>query len=159
LTDEELMNAYQEGDMGAFETLYQRHSGRLFGFLVRRTGNRSAAGDLFQTTFLKLHRYRRRYDPKFPFLPWLFTIAQRVLVDHYRKTGMERREIPAEPAETGSGAELPSLEALNPLQREAIHLRFDEDQPFDEIARRLGTSAGNVRQIVSRAIRKLRGAR
>jgi RNA polymerase sigma-70 factor, ECF subfamily len=163
LTDEELMRAYQEGDMGAFETLYRRHSGRVFGFLLRRLHDRHAVGDIFQTTFLKLHEARHRYDADYPFVPWLFTITQRVLIDHYRKLGLDRRRdilVVAEAgSESGPAVDIPSLGGLSKVQTEAVRLRFGEDLPFEEIAKRLQTTPVNVRQIISRAVRKLRGAR
>jgi RNA polymerase sigma-70 factor (ECF subfamily) len=122
------------------------------------------ASDLFQTAFLKLHQARHRYDPALPFAPWLFTITQRVLIDHYRKAGAERDAesafgFPEIPALDGAKDRLPSLGSLNATQREAIELRFGKDLPFEEIAKKLGTSKVNVRQIVSRAVRKLRGSR
>jgi RNA polymerase sigma-70 factor, ECF subfamily len=158
-TDEDLMRAYQEGDLTAFNSLYRRYSGKVYGFLVRRLPDRETAGDLFQASFLKLHEARHRYDPAYPFAPWLFTIARNLLTDHYRKRGTAA-EVPLagdEPAAERSNVDLPSLSSLNETQREAIRLRYGEDLRFDEIARKLETSPANVRQLVSRGIRKLRG--
>lgn len=52
LSDEELMKRYQFGEFEAFEVLYNRHSGRVFGYLCKRT-SRENASDLVQEVFLK----------------------------------------------------------------------------------------------------------
>lgn len=146
--------------MAAFERLYQRHAGKVFGYLLRRLSDRNVAKDLFQTAFLKLHKARRRYDSTYPFLPWLFTITRRALIDHYRKQGAEPKSVEISPeiaAAESPPVSLPSLVGLTGDQREAIRLRFGNDLPFDEIAQKLKTSPVNVRQILSRAVRKLRG--
>ena len=83
LSDEDLMALYQSGDGHAFETLYRRHSGRVFEFLQKKT-NPLNARDLLQEAFLKLHRARHQYSVQYPFLPWLFTITRNVLVDFVR---------------------------------------------------------------------------
>jgi RNA polymerase sigma-70 factor (ECF subfamily) len=94
LTDEELMVAYQEGNDRAFSVLYNRHSGKLFGYLKNKLKDSHLAEDVFQATFLKLHRNRSRYDPSFPFLPWLFTVCKTVMIDQTRKKGVfERMEM------------------------------------------------------------------
>ncbi|MFH1262722.1 MAG: sigma-70 family RNA polymerase sigma factor [Pseudomonadota bacterium] len=161
-TDEELMRAYQDGDLSAFERLYRRYSGRLYGYFVGRLSDREVAGDLFQGAFLKLHEGRHRYDPSYPFAPWLFTIARNLLTDHFRKTGKEPTvELVPESitASAEPARELPAWKVLTEPQRQAIRLRYGEDLRFDEIARKLETTPSNVRQLVSRGIRKLRGAK
>jgi len=48
-TDEELVRAIHEGDLKAFDELYTRYSGRLFGYIHRLLNNRAAAEDVFRT--------------------------------------------------------------------------------------------------------------
>ena len=57
-TDEILMAAYRAGNQAAFEALFARHSGSVYGFLVRRLGDPTLARDLHQEVFLRLHRAR-----------------------------------------------------------------------------------------------------
>jgi RNA polymerase sigma factor (sigma-70 family) len=158
-TDEELMVAYAQGNENAFWELYGRYSGRVYGFLFARARNRTAVDDLFQTAFLKLHQSRHRYDPAFAFAPWIFTIVRNVWIDHLRRTAARREdelsgELPAPaPAEQPT---LPELKHLDERQREALKMRYGEDLSFDEISKRLKTSPANVRQIVSRGLKRLR---
>ncbi len=58
MTDEELMIAYREGDLSAFQTLYQRHKRRLMGYLITKLKDQNEAEDVFQTVFVKLHAGR-----------------------------------------------------------------------------------------------------
>lgn len=51
---------------------------------------------------------------------------------------------------------LPDLSALPGRQRIAVKLRYTDDLSFEEIAKRLDTTPGNARQIVSRALRSLK---
>jgi RNA polymerase sigma factor (sigma-70 family) len=161
--DEELMQAYQLGSLEAFETLYIRHSGKVYGFIRNRLKDRTAADDVFQATFLKLHTSRTHYDPSFPFAAWLFTVCKSVLIDHGRKKARLLEDFNEEALANARSSEavvhdLPSFENLPGNQRQVLEFRYGpEDLSFDEIAKRMGSSPGNVRQLVSRAIRKLRG--
>ncbi len=82
-SDEELMTLYQSGDYMAFECLYERHSGRVFQYLKGKVEG-EVAKDLLQETFLKVHRARAQYQPQYPFLPWLFTVARNSLNDFFK---------------------------------------------------------------------------
>ena len=53
-SDEDLMLRYREGDITAFESLYERHRGPLFRYLFRQCSNRAQAEELFQDIWMKL---------------------------------------------------------------------------------------------------------
>src|SRR5438477_319321 len=74
-SDEELLAAYREGDRGSFADLVGRYERELFHFLVRFLGDRAAAEDVFQDTFLQVHQSADQFDLERRFRPWLFTIA------------------------------------------------------------------------------------
>ena len=167
MTDEELMAEYAEGDMEAFQCLYRRHKDRVLGFLVAKLKSRDEAEEVFQAVFTKLHLARGKYQQDIPFLPWIFTIARNALIDHVRKTETYRKHVmtsevavetsSAAATDTISGSiELGELSRLSGSQRQALELRFNEGLTFGEIAERMDISASNSRQIISRAIRKLR---
>lgn len=161
-TDEELMAAYQEGNYPAFEILFRRHSARVYGFLLGKIGNRAQAEDIFQSAFLKLHKSRNHYDPSFPFLPWLFTIAKSVLIDQVRKEKTIREDSNSEVVAAAPSPEIiettreVDTSSLPALQQNVLSLRYRDDLSFEEIAKRLDTSPSNIRQLLSRGIRKLR---
>ncbi len=74
-TDEQLLADYREGDRESFAALVSRYQRELFHFLVRFLGDRAAAEDVFQETFLQIHQSAAQFDPQRRFRPWLFTIA------------------------------------------------------------------------------------
>ena len=161
------MLAYAEGDIEAFEALYQRHKQRIFGFLMKKLKNQTEAEEVFQTIFSKLHVARKKYRQDIPFLPWIFTIARNALIDHIRKRDAYQKhvttsELAVETYAEQAGSDPPGhfevtgLSSLTETQRQALEFRFNQGLTFAEIAEQMQTSAENSRQIISRAIRKLR---
>jgi len=166
LSDERLMEAYQEGHYEAFEELYRRYSKRIYGFISKKNTRTENIDELFQTVFQKLHTNRFRYDSKYPFSAWIFTICRNAIIDFYRKQG-RRKEVTTKdyedllsktaPETAPESPPLAELDKLPTAQQEAIELRYYQDLPFEEIAKRLKTSPANVRQLISRGIRRLKG--
>jgi RNA polymerase sigma-70 factor (ECF subfamily) len=159
-TDEDLMGSYQNGDYVAFQDLYSRHSSRVYGFIFSQLKNRSQTDDVFQAAFLKLHQARHHYDPSFPFLPWLFTVTKSVMLDAIRKAKTVREDSNDQVLENAAAERIeePAID-LTPLegaQKTAIELRYQQDLSFEEIASRLETTPANVRQLISRGIKKLK---
>ncbi len=161
------MQAYATDDMAAFEVLYRRHKSRIWGFLVKKLGDQTEAEEVFQAVFTKLHVARGKYRSEIPFLPWVFTIARNALIDHIRRRDSYQKhisnsEIPLEdyaaPVADASPTDISSadLSRLNATQRQALEFRFAQGLTFVEIGERLATSEENARQIISRALRKLR---
>ena len=74
-TDEQLLAEYRQGDRNSFAQLMARYQRELYHFLVRFLGDRAAAEDVFQETFLQVHQSADQFDPSRRFRPWLFTIA------------------------------------------------------------------------------------
>lgn len=155
------MRLYQHGREDAFNILYRRYSRRMYGFLRKRLKNPQSCSDVFQATFVKLHRSRHQFNSSFAFAPWLFTIARTSAIDFFDKNlALESilseneilREIPAEVP----SLDLVELSALPETQRTAIEMRYLKEMEFEEIAKRLETSPANVRKIISRGLKQLR---
>lgn len=157
------MQAYQAGNDLAFEELYQRYFGKVSAYIGKRIFNRNEIDDLHQAIFLKLHRSRHLYSNKFLFAPWLFTICRSVLTDHIKSKKREEAVSSEQLERYASSDSIDSSEklsgTLNELpdsQLKALEMRYGEGLEFSQIAARLQTSSGNVRQLISRAVRKLR---
>ena len=164
-----LMVQYAAGDDKAFAELYGRYRSRTYGYLSKRINDPRAVDELFQQIFLKLHRSREIYRPEYLFSTWFFTICRNVMIDELRRkkraplnVELKEEHLKDHSApEQGIPAEsLPSaiLSALPERQREAVRLKFEDDLDFNEIAAKLNTTSENVRQLVSRGLRKLKGA-
>ena len=182
VSDEDLMVLYQSGDFEAFSVLYQRHARRVYEYLLRKSDKLTAA-ELLQDTFLKVHRARAQYSVNYPFLPWLFTIARTVFLDHVKRAESKLIQRSASDSGVDSGVDsgtsigagvgtgtelLPHLNTssvdlslvlteLPENQRRSIELRYLNDWSFEQIAMELKTSPSNARKLISRGLRQLRG--
>ena len=163
----ELMTLYQGGDIEAFNYLYDKYKSLVYGYLYNRVNKRTEVDEIFQNVFLRLHQSRSRYKSKFPFEPWLFAVLRNSLIDYYRKKSKEYQDVSLDGLEmTPSALQvedkhnldglLPKDADLSKSQRQAIELRYGEDFSFEEIANRLETTSANARQLVSRALKRLR---
>jgi len=84
-SDEQLIERYRHGHHAAFEQLIERYRQELFNFLSRFLGDRIAAEDVFQETFLQVHVSAKSFDSDRRFKPWLFTIAANKGRDYLRR--------------------------------------------------------------------------
>ena len=163
LSDELLMQSYQHGDIMAYETLYFRHSKRVYAYLQKRVGKDQSA-DLLQEVFLKLHNSKHLFNNDLPFLPWLFTISKSVCIDAIRKNSKMKSVTFDENFDLAIDVNNePKLHHLNEMignlpkdQQSAIALRYLEEWSFQDIATKLGTTPENSRKIISRGIKKLK---
>ena len=89
LADEVLMLRYRDGELPAFEPLYQRHKGGVYRYLLRGCGSSSLAEELFQEVWLSLVKARERYTPSAKFATYLYRIAHNRLIDYYRQHGIQ----------------------------------------------------------------------
>jgi DNA-directed RNA polymerase specialized sigma24 family protein len=155
-TDEELMARVYAGSHAAYEELYARWYRPIFSFLLRRTGSRSKAEDALQETFLRLFRYRRRYQLGRPFRAWIFAIAANAGRD-------ARRPEPEIFWLEGPGDSSPELRsilvsALHQLKAADRRLLLLAAEGFEgpEIAQMLDLRPGAVRMRLSRARERVR---
>jgi RNA polymerase sigma factor (sigma-70 family) len=91
-TDDELMRAYAQGDVSAFERLYSRHQAGLYRFVRRLLGPSlsAQADEVFQETWLKVVNARQTWSPQgASFRTWLFTLAHHRVIDIWRRSGRE----------------------------------------------------------------------
>jgi len=92
--DEELMVAYRDGNLGAFEALYRRHKGGLYRYLLRQCRDNAVAEELFQDVWLNLIRSRGSYVVSSRFTTYLYRVAHNRLIDHYRRQAPAARRPP-----------------------------------------------------------------
>ena len=88
-----LMGRYCDGDAAAFSALYGLVAGKILAYLVGLVGDRAAAQDLLQVTFLKVHQARGVYVRGANPVPWIYTIAHRTFLDEARKRKRSRTRL------------------------------------------------------------------
>ncbi len=169
--DEQLMLAYRDGDAGAFETLYRRHRGALYRFVLRGVKNRATAEELYQEIWIRVIEARARYEPQARFTTWLYTIAHNRMVDHWRKK--EIAAIPLEENLSASAIANPerlaqgrealarlarAIDELPQVQREAFLLHEEGGLTISEIAAVTGAGEEAAKSRLRYAIAKLKAA-
>lgn len=153
-----------------FAALVEEHQAKLCNFLFRYTRNRQDAEDLTQDTFVKAYRNLHRYDSKYAFSTWLYTIARRTAYNHFRDTKPTEAleydlvETSATPDEEASRDDesnwvWQAAESLKPDFREALTLKYVDDLSIEEISRIMGKSQTNVKIILFRARNQLKKLR
>jgi RNA polymerase sigma factor (sigma-70 family) len=139
---------------------------RLAAIAIRILGSEADADDVLQEAWLR----HSRTDDVDDLPAWLTTVVTRLCLDHLRKQRTRSEaEVPVGPApvdpeadvlltERLDGAMQVVLDALAPAERAAFVLHDVFGYPFDEISAILGRSGTAVRQLASRARRKVQGA-
>ncbi|MBV9769748.1 MAG: RNA polymerase sigma factor [Bryobacterales bacterium] len=87
--DAALMVRVCAGDEPSFETLLDRHRRQVVNHLYRVVRNRAIAEELTQDVFLRVFRFRNRYQPEAKFSTWLFRITTNVALNWRRDTRRE----------------------------------------------------------------------
>jgi len=178
LSDEQLIELYQQGHTEVFEKLIHRYRQELFNFLVRFCGDRTAAEDVFQEAFLQVHLSAGSFDPERRFKPWLFTIAANKARDYLRKRSRRpAAELDAAVSSDGEGQAFIDLlegESSNPEEnmakaelaeavqrtisrmpehlREILLLAYFQQFPYSQIAEVLQIPLGTVKSRLHTAV-------
>jgi RNA polymerase sigma-70 factor (ECF subfamily) len=179
--DRELAGKARSGDRRALERLYERHRARLFGYLVKVTGRRPLAEDVFQEVWIKVMQGIDGYDVRRgTFRAWLMRIASNAAVDRSRReklrsgpeldapvddqgrTGADLLPAPGPgPGREGESGLLRvrlarELASLSDRQRAAVLLRHQQGLSYAELAESLGVAEGTAKTLVHRAVLRLR---
>jgi RNA polymerase sigma-70 factor (ECF subfamily) len=156
-SDEVLMREFQLGSRPAFEELYSRYNGPLYGFFRRRLESPQRAEDLAQETFLAVIRGAQRYEPRALVRTYLYAIALKLLAAERRKQHRDGPDIetiaePSRPSAQESGLWVrEALAKLDLGDREILMLREYEQLSYSEIAELLRVPVNTVRSRLFRA--------
>lgn len=168
---DDLLRRAAARDSAAFTALYEAHVDRVYRHVRYRVADPALAEDITSQVFLRAWQAIDRYRPVEgrPFMAWLFTIANNLVIDHHRKA---RREVPgveaerhsapgADPEEAAISGDLndqvrAAIGRLKPEYQLVISLRLLEDMDYEEIARLLNKKPGALRVTLFRALNALR---
>lgn len=151
--------------------LFQELRPLLFSIAYRMLGSATEAEDIVQEAFLRFHRESGKGTPIESPKAYLSAITTRLSIDHLRSARVRREryfgtwlpepvltdDVPqhAETADSLSMAFLVLLESLTPVERAVFLLREVFDYGYEEIARVVGKTEDNCRQIAVRARRQI----
>jgi len=158
----------------AFEALYGRYADRVYGFLLKLTGEAGAAEDALQETFLRVYRSLERFDPGRDLIAWLLQIARYVAIDAHRvekkvkkleeRTARDRPD--AAPGDVEGEAEAnerkrrvdAALGKLSLDDRSLLLLRHYHGLTFREVGEAVDCSARTAQNRVEAAARRFQRA-
>jgi RNA polymerase sigma-70 factor (ECF subfamily) len=181
-TDRSLIDAHCQGDGTAFTEIVRRYGDSVLGYLMRMSGSREQAEDLFQETFKRVYEKAHTFRGE-RFKSWLFAIATRLAIDNLRRRSRLRlvslnqtddcdngacerlntvavAEEGGEPSEEAAVAEQKeqvrqAISMLPARQRATLVLAYYQQLGYREVAEVLGCSVGTVKTQMSRALRTL----
>lgn len=176
--DQELIDAFREGDEAAMTALVQKYLDTIYNFSFRFVKREAEAEDITQETFIKVWKHIDSYKAGMNFKAWLFQIARNTAMDYFRK-----KKIPVfSQFETVDGdnvvldvafdESLSSLEQaikhedvqhieramqqLSPQYQEVIALRYQDELTFESIGEVLGRPPNTVKSQARRALHALK---
>ncbi len=87
LSDNELIQSFQDGNSRAFDALLERHQNRIYNAILFMVKDSYLAEDLFQEILIKVidNLTQKKYAEEGKFLPWALRISHNFVVDHFRK--------------------------------------------------------------------------
>ena len=163
MTDQELVQAYLGGNNRAFDEILARNQDNIFGYILKVVKDEELANELFQEAFLKIisKLQKHQYTETGKLQWWMFRVAHNVVVDYFREqkksfvvdapndnelNGSLEEELFDVNRETELANEqtlkqlVLLMNALPPLQREVVYMRYFQDMSFKDIAEEVGCS-------------------
>ena len=170
--EQRLLRRARRGDAAAIAEIVGLFQGPLQAYLTRLCGSRELAEDLCQETFVRVLANLDRFDDRFRFSTWLYTIARRLWMNHLSK---HRPTPDSDHVESRGGpASLPvslaaeqeqrtrlrrlldaAIDSLQGMQREVVLLFHQQGWGVADIARHAGVPEGTVKSHLFRARRRM----
>lgn len=173
LSDAQLVVLALDGDSVAFETLFKRYREEIYTLCMGRTsGNKEDANDLVQETFVKVFLNLEKYDSKYTFGQWIYTIARNTFIDYVRRRrdNLSIDTLTSAPSLTPTTEEEPDQRIINEQHsvqiercmaslpdkyRQMAEMRFVKELSYEEIAQQMGLPIGTVKTQIFRARERL----
>lgn len=169
--DSTLVERCLSGDDAAWEDMVKTHTRRVYALCYRFTGKDSEAQDLTQEVFLRVFRTLKSFRAgEGSFVVWLSRVTRNLLIDHYRRTRLERAtdsiedQLPVLEERHAASARTEGMLAgreasellqgalgkLSPELRETVILRDIQELEYREIAQVLHVPEGTVKSRLNR---------
>ena len=171
--DSALMLRYRDGDVAAFEMLYQHHNDALYRYLLRLCHHRDTAEDIFQDVWGKIIKSRQNYRPTAKFSTFLYRVAHNCFIDHIRRNKRHSHSVDVDPDNQPDPGDQPdalaerslarrrldaALRELPEEQRDVFLLHEEAGLNLDQIASVTGANRETAKSRLRYAVKKLRVA-
>jgi RNA polymerase sigma-70 factor, ECF subfamily len=171
-----IASALRRRDPEFIDRLVSAYHYRLFRYLLYLTSRREHAEDLVQETWMRVLEHAGQYNGRGRFEPWLFSIARHLAIDCLRRQQREGQNASDERCSDAASLAAPegqspfleaaksedasriavAMENLDPIYREALLLRFQEELSLEEIAAVSGSPVSTVSSRIHRGLAILR---
>ena len=171
MTDAELVARTRAGDPDAFGILVSRYYDACWRFAYHMLGEKADAEDVVQDSFLRAYLALGRYDERDQFRGWLFRILTNQCRNAQTARGRRTRRFVQDETAINSAAAKPldapdfgsedvvlmrALAQLDPVQREALLLKYAEGLEYSEISAMTGVGESALKMRVKRGSERLR---
>jgi RNA polymerase sigma-70 factor (ECF subfamily) len=167
--DTDLLQAWRNGNMSAFDRLYQHYRQPLFLFLLRRGHQQAEAEEIFHDCWMRVIHHQEGFSGVH-FKAWLYTIARNLSTDSMRKHRPEQLD------ESGPGSEAvdvfsaqrvqesldcvelmkDSVAALPIEQRDVFLLQHEAGLTLQQIAELMAVGRETIKSRIRYAMKQLR---
>lgn len=135
VTDAELIVQFQNGEEGAFQTLVQRYTPKVFSLANRVTQNQEDSEEVLQDVFVTVYKKIRGFEGKASFSSWLYRVTVNAALMKLRKRRQDRSSF---------------LEDIEPQARETLMIKELPNENLEEM-----TLRAELVSLLDRAISKL----
>lgn len=169
--DKDLIQEALSGNQLAYERLMERYYDSIYFMVLRLVKNMADAEEIAQEAFTKAFENLPKYNEKYPFSSWLFSIASNASIDFLRKKKYVEISLEEDKEFLQSQASESTLlnpeehliqkqnvstlrkkvEALKEHYRRLLELRYFEEYTYEEIAEELSLPMGTVKTQLHRA--------
>ncbi len=166
MIEHELVDRCRRGERSAQHEIYTRTVERVYGLILRITGNRDDAFDLAQETYVQAFTRAHQFDGRSSFETWLCRVAinqalqnkRRVALGDRTAASMNGRDIPpaADQAPDQKIDVEDALARLPEADRAMLVLRYQEGLDYAAIADLTGCPPGTVASRLNRARERVR---
>lgn len=170
-----LIGRAQKGEGEAIAELIREHQDALYAFMLRLSGRPDVAEDMVQEAFVRVIKNIDRFDTRFRFSTWIFTIARRLYVNHIQKhrPASESEIIDVWASDAARPEDLlmveeqrdhltrildVAIECLTPLQREIVTLFHQQHWSIEAVSTHLSMPEGTIKSHLHRARRRMQAA-
>lgn len=168
LEERPLVDRARKGDLAAFEELYRKNVGRVYGLCLRLLANAAEAEELTQAVFVRAFEKLGTFRGDSAFFSWLHPMATNLAFSERRSRGRREARITVTDDLTSFEGDRPlpapgarldldrAIAALPPGARKVFVLHDVEGYRHDEIAAMTGLATGTSKAQLHRARRLLR---
>nr|WP_121269249.1 RNA polymerase sigma-70 factor [Pedobacter schmidteae] len=157
--EQDTLNQLKAGEELAFGRLYAHYSEMIYGRLLRLLKDQDVADEIIQDLFLKVWEKREYINASQSFKSYLYTIAENLVYDHFRKVARDRKlqekfrlvttELYTHTEEDLLNKESreminKAIETLPPQRKTAFILCKIEGKSYEEAAGIMGVSVSTV---------------